>query len=302
MSARVDKSILKDGGHTYQGLPPSMAAVSDKFQDLTQAIPASEGGVPAATGTGPARNQNTAATLYPSKFFRKVPEEDELHTLTNAIGTWANDSNAPFTKPELPQSAVDLVQKKQRQAFEKGLHEWIEQNYDLENPVNVKYVMELWPEYFESKKETINEAIELLRKTAYLNLMSGYIQPGDEETKQFVIALAMGFIDVDRNILGRYILPTEGDWTGKERPLIERGLFSPLRYPTDAKGQIQGGITNLLKGSTQARLLNLERSSDGGNWSSIWDSFRNTVGGGQSGNRANAESNASRKNRLWGGQ
>lgn len=285
--ARVEMPILKDAGYTYQGLPPSLAATADKFEDFAHARPAQDNG---KVQTG--RNPTTAAVSYPAKFFRKVPEEDELHTLTNAISTWAGP-DGPFTKPELPRSAVDLVQKKQRQALELGLFKWIEENYDLENPVNVKYVMELWPEYFQKKMETIDEAIDLLKKVAHLNLMSGYIQPGDEETKQFVIALAMGYIDVDRRIM-KYILPQAGDWDKSVTDnLVERGMFSPLQYPEDARGQIQGGLINLLKGSQRTKMLNMKPSK----WPTIWDSFKSVVGGnpGDSDPR-----NPSTTTKFWG--
>lgn len=264
--SRIENPILKDGGgYTHQGVPPALAKTQDNFQDFTGAMPANVGGVVPGD-----KNKSTQAVLYPAKFMRKVPEEDELNTLTTAINQFAIGDDAPFTKPELPQMTVDLVQKKQRQAFERALHAWIEENYDIENPVNVAYVLQLWPEYFEKKKETINEAIDYIKKISYLNLMSGYIAPGDEETKQFVIALAFGMIDVDRSIM-KYILPEAADWEGDEGRLVERGLFSPVTYPTHGRGQLKGGLINLLKGDTRTKVLNMNQKTS----SSIWGSGPN---------------------------
>jgi hypothetical protein len=249
-----------------KGLPPNLADKANKFQEFNIARPAQDDG-----RTDP---KNGQAALYPAKFFKKVPEEDQLHTLSNAIQQFASGENAPFLKPELPQAAVDLIQKKQRQAFELALFQWIEQNYDIKNPVNVKYVMELWPEYFEKKKELINEAIDLLRKTAYLNLMNGYIQPGDNETKEFVLSLAFGMIDVDRSIL-RYILPVESDWSGKTDEMVQRGLFNPLQQPQEGRSGIEGGLMNLLNGNVRSSVLGMKKSD----WGNIWDNFRQEKGG-----------------------
>lgn len=263
--AQIDHPVTNPG-HTYQGLPPNLADKANKFQDFSIARPAQD--------DGKADPKSGQAGLYPAKFFKKVPEEDQLYTLSNAIQQYAQGENAPFLKPELPQAAVDLIQKKQRQVFELGLFQWIESNYDIKNPVNVEYIMRLWPQYFDKKKELINEAIELLRKTAYLNLMNGYITPGDEDTKEFVLSLAFGMVDVDRSIL-RYILPVEADWVGKTDELVQRGLFNPLQQPAEGRSGIEGGIMNLLNGRVKTSLFSVKQ----GDWGNLWDNFRQEKGG-----------------------
>jgi len=51
-----------------------------KFDNFTKSLPA---------GSSTERNRNSAAIHYPVHFFDSDRREDGLHTLVNAIDTWA---------------------------------------------------------------------------------------------------------------------------------------------------------------------------------------------------------------------
>lgn len=250
----VTNPIIGGAAADYGGLPPKFKKTVDDAADLANATPAHAGDWGALNNqAGGIDNRTSQSTKYPAKYLRKVPEEDALSELQQAIATYANGPDAPFLKPELPQAAVTLQRKKQRQAFEIAVAKWIEENYDLTNPVNVKYTMELFPEYWAKMRETIDEAGDLLKKYALFNKMGGYIDPGDEDMKEFAIASAFGLIDIDAGIL-KYFMPTQADWdVDKTNAIVQRGLFSPVKPASGFRNGIRGGIANMLNSTDTPR-------------------------------------------------
>lgn len=167
---------------------------------------------------------------FPAQYYAKHPLEDRAQAIATAqamglVDLKQNDDNL-FQKPVFDSEAVDFVKKKKEQEDLRVFEEWLHQKYDLNDPLQVRFIKEKYPSYWERRVAQLDSDLKIAKRLAIMNLLG----PQNEEDLYLQFQLDQGELNVAR--FGSIIDPK---WQNQDdSKLIKRGVFNPRSYISTA--------------------------------------------------------------------
>jgi hypothetical protein len=177
---------------------------------------------------------------FPAQYFDKSKWEDKWQAWQAAIGTFTKDAgdydpvaepNKMWKRPEMPKEFVSMLEKKRQQEELMAIEQWLYKTFDLSNPLVVRYVNELYPDYLQRRQEQLEKDIDIMKRLAMIRLQGG---PRSKDDLLLKYMVDQGIVKVD-NL--RYTIWEPDSLTNNastalraQGAYIKRGVFNPRSY------------------------------------------------------------------------
>lgn len=175
---------------------------------------------------------------FPAQYFNENKWEHKWNNWKAAIDTFTTDDianaanpNQIFRRPEMPKELVSMLEQKRQQEELLAIEQWLYKTFDLSNPLVVRYVNELYPDYLQRRQEQLNKDIDIMKRLAMIRLQGG---PRSKDDLLLKYMIDNHIIDVDQL---RYTIWEPDGPEGRARlddraAYIQRGIFNPRKYRT----------------------------------------------------------------------
>lgn len=169
---------------------------------------------------------------FPAQYFNKDKMEDKWQAWQAAIGTFTADDYDPanpnklFKRPEMPKEFVSLLERKRQQEELLAIEQWLFKTFDLSDPLVVRYVNELYPDYLQRRQEQLEKDIDIMKRLAMIRLQGG---PRSKDDLLLKYMVDNGIVKVDEL---RYTIwePEANANKITMDAYIKRGIFNPRSY------------------------------------------------------------------------
>lgn len=133
--------------------------------------------------------QDISTLGYPAEYTRRDPREERLTILRQIGRQWKEDTNAQFALPT--NELIDYyITKKEHLEFLEW-EKWVQDNYDMRDPAQVKMLKEIMPEYFDRRLDFIKKRLGLIFLMAKIDLLG----PASKEDLMILYQVQKGVID-----------------------------------------------------------------------------------------------------------
>jgi hypothetical protein len=165
------------------------------------------------------------APNFPARYFPDSKIPNEIKAYEAAWKNFAKEPGSMFQKPEMPKKLVGYIQQRQEQETLMKFEEWLFKTFDFRDPNMVRYVNEMYPDYFDRRKAQLESDIELMKNLAIMRLHGG---PQSREDLQLRFAIDSGLIDLKQ--LNRSIIWPEEKMGEEEHAIVKRGWWNPRSH------------------------------------------------------------------------
>ena len=168
------------------------------------------------------------AGTFPANYFSKKDDEKRLRLVQDYSKT-LNVSGLPSLYQPTEDDVNVLLRKDQEKEL-LNFEAFLQNYFDLSNPIHQKLVREIYPNYFERRLEVIRENLNIQEKIAKLKLLG----PQTKEDIFFVYALLNGDIQVPNEAVFNL---DKGDSTDNQ---YKRGFFNYKRWAAEGSAPVKG--------------------------------------------------------------
>ncbi len=201
-----------------------LRAANEQIQDATDGAPMT---LPAEAVVG-GRPTTGAAAEFPAQYFTKSEIEDRLDVYKKAHQQFVGDgADKLFAKAQMPDDLVKWMHDKQTQEELAKFEDWLMRSFDLNDPLVVRMLNEMYPDYLERRLEQLDSDADMMKRLAKLRLQGG---PKSREDLLLGYLLASGQVNVDRLLTKNLIFPARED---PNDGMIRRGWFNPRKWAGD---------------------------------------------------------------------
>jgi hypothetical protein len=220
----------------------------------------------------PAMGGNDSQNRFPAKYFSPSEAEKRVRLIQEYTG-WLNKEKSLPTLYQPTQSDIDVLMKKDAEKELLNFESFLQQYFDLDNPLHQKLLLELYPNYFDRRFQVIQEKLKLQERIAHLKLFG----PQTKEDIFFMYSLYNGDIDWPEGA----VFDTKVDET-KSQKAFNRGFFNYKKWASPGHAINKIGDTPIFKAS--GKLNQGPQMED--RYGMFGTSSRETAGAGLSNNAA----------------
>lgn len=177
------------------------------------------------------QKQNLVASFPRKGLSARDPRDDIMRQKMEALAAGPGQGMTPFGQIQATDADFKWLQRKREADQMANLDAWIGENFHIQDPAQLKWLRETWPEYFEAREQVMLERAQFALRVKLLELMG----PRDEQDMVLLWGLQTGRIQLDRDwdVIGPARAPGQSIDMKKERTRYSKGLLQRPRYISD---------------------------------------------------------------------
>jgi hypothetical protein len=168
---------------------------------------------------------DTPGRSYAAAFTKKDPRDERLSMYKKVANDWI-DSKPGFTA-QLPAELVDYYITKKKHVEYAEWEKWVQDNFNLADPAQVKILKDLCPEYFQRRVEHMKKVLDLVFTIAKIDLMG----PENKEELFLLYQIQTDALGNSANIIDGIQALFRPTGAGNEpEALFKKGIFSVTKW------------------------------------------------------------------------
>lgn len=179
------------------------------------------------------QKQNLVSSFPRKGLSTRDPRDDIMRQKMEALAAGPGQGMTPFGQIQATDADFKWLQRKREADQMANLDAWIGENFHIQDPAQLKWLRETWPEYFEAREQVMMERAQFALRVKLLELMG----PRDEQDMILLWGLQTGRIQLDRDwdVIGPARAPGQSIDMDAERSRYKKGLLQRPRYVSDTE-------------------------------------------------------------------